>query len=131
MSNLIHLSTDELVTRLKDRIRQYEDGLITGNELRFGAGPMLVEISKRPDTTGIAQPNSPVADYRPGRVSLMKDQSGRFSLNGDFDSPGREIDHFQLIYEALEIAGQSEDLYASQFQGLCREIGDLSSDWCR
>lgn len=55
---------------------------------------------------------------------------GRFTLEGNFHvTKTMQADHFQLIYEALEIAAHSDDKFAPAFRAMCDELMDLTRDW--
>lgn len=72
--------------------------------------------------------------YIPGSLSIKRNvegsHTGRFTLEGNFQVGDMvNTDHFQLIYEALEIAANSTDKIAPQFRAMCDELMQLTMDW--
>ena len=61
------------------------------------------------------------------KMELLKDENGtRFRLEGNFlKSP----DHCQLLYEALELAANSDDLFKSHFEAMLEETIELTAKW--
>ncbi len=66
--------------------------------------------------------------YQVGKMTLTRD-GDRFTLTGDVMPSGLGSDHYQLIYEALEMAAASDDKFAQDFSLMRDEIVSLSSDW--
>lgn len=72
--------------------------------------------------------------YIPGQLKITRNEpnshSGKFTLEGNFMVGGNcDADHFQLIYEALVIAANSDDKFAPQFRAMLKEFMDLTADW--
>ena len=71
--------------------------------------------------------------YVPGSLEIVRgepEHAGRFTLRGNYQAVGTHTaNHFQLIYEALEIAAHSNDKFAPAFRAMCDELMALSEDW--
>ena len=72
--------------------------------------------------------------YIPGQLKIMRNEpdsySGKFTLEGNFTLGGNcDVDHLQLIYEALEIAANSGDKFTPQFRAMLKEFMELTVDW--
>lgn len=70
--------------------------------------------------------------YVPNRMKLTPNkETGRFTMEADYCRPNsiNTSDHFQLIYEALEIAAHSDDRFKQAFRDMCDELLNLSKDW--
>lgn len=70
----------------------------------------------------------PVKTYVFGQMKLTKN-GNRFTLEGNVMPNQDDSDHFQLIYEALEIAAHSQDIFSSDFADMCAEFMNMSVDW--
>lgn len=66
--------------------------------------------------------------YQFGKMKLVKNGT-RFTLEGDVWPNDDGSDHFQLIYEALEIAAHSQDKFAPEFHDMVSELMNMSADW--
>lgn len=68
--------------------------------------------------------------YVPGTLSIVRDSDTRFTLTGNYQIAGTHAaDHFQLIYEALEIAAHSDDKFKPAFRAMCDELMGLTAHW--
>jgi hypothetical protein len=71
--------------------------------------------------------------YIPGGLTIERlnpGYSGRFRLEGNWAIGRAEgSDHFQLIYEALEIAAHSDDKFKKVFEAFVNEFMTLTEDW--
>lgn len=71
--------------------------------------------------------------YVRGSLEVVRgepEHANRFTLRGNYQIVGTHTaDHFQLIYEALEIAANSDDKFAPAFRAMCDELMDLTRDW--
>ena len=71
--------------------------------------------------------------YVRGSLEIVRGEpeyANRFTLRGNYQIAGTHTaDHFQLIYEALEIAAHSNDKFAPVFRAMCDELMDLTRDW--
>lgn len=76
--------------------------------------------------------------YIPGELSLERlpgpsgtiDDSTRFRLEGNWAAGmAKGADHMQLIYEALEIAANSNDKFKQVFNAFVQEFMVLNADW--
>jgi hypothetical protein len=66
--------------------------------------------------------------YITGQLKLTR-KGVQFTLNGLVMPETNASDHFQLIYEALEIAARSNDEYAKDFAAMRDELMALTEDW--
>lgn len=69
-----------------------------------------------------------MSGYQTGRLVIRKD-GDRFIMVGDVYTSNNGGDHFQLIYEALEIAARSGDAFAADFAAMRDELLAASADW--
>lgn len=68
--------------------------------------------------------------YVRGSLVIERETDSRFVLKGNYMLGGTHTaDHFQLIYEALEIAANSKDKFAPTFRAMCDELMDLTRTW--
>jgi len=68
--------------------------------------------------------------YVPGSLTIEREANGRFNLTGNYQIHGTHAaDHFQLIYEALEIAAHSTDKFAPAFQAMLNELMEKTVHW--
>lgn len=70
-----------------------------------------------------------LSGYIPGTLELTKLSDTRFRLEGNWSISNGGSDHQQLIYEALEIAANSNDQFKAQFAAMCKEYLELTADW--
>ena len=70
-----------------------------------------------------------LSGYIPGTLELTKLSDTRFRLEGNWSISNGGSDHQQIIYEALEIAANSNDKYKLQFKSMCEEYLELTKDW--
>ena len=61
------------------------------------------------------------------KIELSEDRQS-FTLKGNA-LKDRSSDHFQLIYEALEIAANSKDAFKADFASMRDELLAQSADW--
>lgn len=70
-----------------------------------------------------------LSGYIPGTLQITKLSETRFRLEGNWSLANHGSDHCQIIYEALEIAANSNDQYKAQFRAMCEEYLELTKDW--
>lgn len=56
-------------------------------------------------------------------MKLQLTADGGFRMEGDIENT------FQLIYEALEIASRSDDIFAPDFAALASSLMEETADW--
>lgn len=66
--------------------------------------------------------------YRMGSLTLKR-AGKRFTLEGDVDPSNLGSDHFQLIFEALSMAADSDDPFKQDFALMLSELTEQSADW--
>lgn len=70
------------------------------------------------------------AVYIPGSLQVSRDSDSRFTLQGNYMvGATHNADHMQLIYEALEIAANSDDKFAPTFAAFRDELLKLTEHW--
>ncbi len=68
--------------------------------------------------------------YIPGQLRVRRLSDRLFCLVGNYCvQQNVGTDHQQLIYEALEIAANSDDRFAPQFRAMCDEYLKLTENW--
>lgn len=67
--------------------------------------------------------------YKIGKLKITHLSNNRFILEGDCNPKDHSSDHFQLIYEALEIAAHSDDKFASDYADMVAELMILTANW--
>jgi hypothetical protein len=68
--------------------------------------------------------------YIPGQMTIERLPGGRFKLEGNWAlGPTQGSDHFQLLYEALEITAASDDKFKVTFKAMLDEYMTLTYDW--
>jgi hypothetical protein len=65
--------------------------------------------------------------YVPGQLQCTKLSDTRFRLEGNYNSSS--TDHFQLIYEALELVAAKDDKFVESFKLMSEELLKQSEDW--
>lgn len=67
--------------------------------------------------------------YRFGEMTIVRLEGNRFRLEGNWSCTDHSSDHFQLIYEALEMASVGQDKFAHDFADMCAELMNMTADW--
>lgn len=67
--------------------------------------------------------------YILGQLTIEKDGDNRFVMRGNWADKIRGTDHMQIIYEALEIAANSNDPFAKFFEAMLKEFVDITEHW--